>query len=216
MNDAEVKAAIEAEAKKLSDAEIGGLKKQNATLMDELKPLKELKQKAEGIDLDKAREWQTKQKTEGEKNESPEQLRAKIEAEFKPLVDAAKQEAADAKAKLDTRTIDSDLTSALVEANVAKDLMPAAKALLREGQEIEVTESGATVDGKPIAQFVKEWIAKDGKAFVAAGQHTGGGANGNRGGGANTGQKRSQMSRSEKTKFIAAHGHEAYLALPLN
>jgi hypothetical protein len=83
-------------------------------------------------------------------------------------------------------TVDDGLTNALVEVGVAKELLPAARALLKERGVIEFVEE----DGKFSAvaktdafgdietlRFVQEWSKTDeGKAFVP--KPTGGGASG--------------------------------------
>ncbi|WP_338762021.1 hypothetical protein [Massilia sp. METH4] len=81
--------------------------------------------------------------------------------------------------------IDGGLVSALTEAGVKNPaLLKAAQALLKGSAKVEVTtgENGArvaTVDGKPLGDFVKGWAGSDeGKAFVAAAPNAGGGAAG--------------------------------------
>lgn len=94
-------------------------------------------------------------------------------------------------------TVDDGLTSALIEVGVSKELLPAARALLKERGVIEFVEE----DGKFSAvaktdafgdietlKYVQEWAKSDeGKAFVP--KPTGGGAQGGGGpGGRNSGE----------------------------
>jgi hypothetical protein len=212
LNAPEVKAAIEAEAKKLADAEAGGLKKKTNELMDELK---DLKRKYDGVDPEDYRKLKDTKRKEGDDKASPEELRKKIEAEFSPLVEKEKQRGDAAESKLKSLLIDNALTTALTEANIGKDFMKAAKALVQTSNKFDVTESGATVDGQPVADFIKKWVEGEGKAFVAAPANSGGGANGGKSGSGAAGkQKRSEMTASEKSAYVTQHGREAFLALP--
>jgi hypothetical protein len=82
------------------------------------------------------------------------------------------------------------LTSALVEAKVAPQFMPAVKAML-SGKATIKTEGDArsvVVGDKSLGDFVKEWSQGDeGKHYIAAGNNGGGGAGG--GGQGQTGNK---------------------------
>jgi hypothetical protein len=83
-------------------------------------------------------------------------------------------------------TIDDKLTTALIEAGVDKDLMPAARALIREKGVIKLEEDSKAgafsavvhtdLGQMPIDRFVKEWVGGEGKPFIP--KATGGGGNG--------------------------------------
>lgn len=120
-------------------------------------------------------------------------------------------------------TVDDGLTNALVEVGVSKELLPAARALLKERGVIEFVEE----DGKFSAvaktdafgdietlRFVQEWAKTDeGKAFVP--KPTGGGASGNGGqGGRGTGENPFSAEHWNVTKqgAIVVEKGEAYAA----
>lgn len=76
---------------------------------------------------------------------------------------------------------DGGLTEALIGVNVAKQFLPAVKAMLLG--KVTVEQEGeariAKVDGKPLSEFVKTWSqSDDGKHYVAAPANGGGGAPG--------------------------------------
>jgi hypothetical protein len=91
--------------------------------------------------------------------------------------------AADASA-VQKLVVENGLMAALSAAGVSDpDFAAAAAASIRAGHKIELTTDGdtrvATVNGKPLADHVKEWSASDtGKKFVSAPGHSGGGAGG--------------------------------------
>lgn len=203
----EVKAAIAAEAKKIVDAEAGGLKAKNDELLGEVKTLK---QKLEGVDLDEYKSLKEAKRNKEDKDSDPVELRKRIEAEFTPKIEAEKQRADAAEAKLNKHIIDSELTNSLLAAGVANEFLPAAKALLQNSKKVDVTDSGAVVDGKPVAEFAKGWAADEGKHFVSAPNNHGGGSQGGAGGGAASGKKASEMTRAEKSAFIRENGLEAW------
>jgi|AntDeeMetagen192_2_1112575.scaffolds.fasta_scaffold01425_5 chromosome segregation ATPase len=100
--------------------------------------------------------------------------------------------------------IDNGLTDALTQAGVAKELMPAARARLKEqGIELEDIEGErqARIDGKDISEYVSEWSQGDeGRHFISAANNGGGGANGANGGG-QAAPKLSDMNESERVAF---------------
>jgi hypothetical protein len=212
LNTPEAKAAIEEAAKKIAkeqfDKEAGGLKAKNEELLDELKGLKK---KFDGIDPEEYAKLKTAKRDKEDKDSDPVQLRQRIEAEFAPKLDAEKKRGDTAESKLKEHIIDSGLTSALLEAGVAKEFLPAAKALLQSSKKVDVTDSGAVVDGKPVADFAKSWAAGDGKPFISAPDNNGGGAKGGNGGGAATGKKIKDMTAAEKAAAMKEMGHDKYL-----
>ena len=74
--------------------------------------------------------------------------------------------------------VDDGLTKALTQAGVTNPVrLKAATAMLRAG--VELKDRKALVEGKELADFVKEWAAGDeGKHFVEASLNSGGGAPG--------------------------------------
>lgn len=75
--------------------------------------------------------------------------------------------------------VENALTTALVENKVAPHFMEAARALLKDRVKVEIEggERKTLVDGKPVADFIKDWSASDaGKHYVSAPANGGGGA----------------------------------------
>ncbi|WP_322884166.1 hypothetical protein U8C35_06445 [Sinorhizobium medicae] len=206
----EVKAAIEeAVNKQVTDkiaAETGGLKSKNTELMDELKGFKK---KFEGIDPDEVKRLREEDRNKQDKDSDPAKLRERIEGEYAPKLTEAEKRAEAAEAKLNSTIIDSQLTSALGEAGVAKEFLRAVKADLSSSRKVEVNDGGVMIDGKPVGDFVKTWSTTDGKPFISAGDNTGGGGKSGGGGGA-TSKKVSEMTVSEKAAAMRELGADAY------
>src|ERR1051325_7243330 len=81
--------------------------------------------------------------------------------------------------------VDQGLTSALTEAGVAPQFLPAVKALL--GPQVALKDNGgkreAVAGDKPLGEFVKIWSQGDeGKTYISAAGNSGGGAGGSQGG----------------------------------
>ncbi len=79
--------------------------------------------------------------------------------------------------------VDNGLISALTEAGVAKEYLPAARALIQTSNEIELVDQDgqriAQVGGSALNEFVSAWAQSDtGKHFVAAPNNAGGGGQG--------------------------------------
>ncbi|MDN3273384.1 hypothetical protein QWJ07_03955 [Frankia sp. RB7] len=209
VNSQEFKDAVTAAVKTQVDEVAGGLKSKNDELLGEVKGLKEKLKSFDGVDADEYKTLKTEKRTKDDKNSDPVELRQRIEGEFTPKVEAANQRAEAAEGKLKQHIIDSQLTTSLLEAGVAKEFLPAAKALLQSSRKIDVSDSGAVVDGKPVAEFAKTWATSDGKPFIAAADNNGGGSKGGSGGGA-AGKKASEMTRAEKSSFIRENGLDAW------
>ena len=80
--------------------------------------------------------------------------------------------------------VDNGLTEALVSANVAKQFLPAVKALFAGKVEIktEGNERKAFIGDKPLGEAITAFAQSDeGKHYVAAGNNSGGSANGSGG-----------------------------------
>jgi len=87
---------------------------------------------------------------------------------------------------LTSKTIDDGLTTALLANNIAKQHIPAIKALLKSEAKIEtsIDEEGikALVNGRDLGEYVKTWAdGSVGKLYIAADKNSGGGANGSSG-----------------------------------
>lgn len=108
-------------------------------------------------------------------------------------------------------TLENSLNEQLTKVGVKAELLPAVKALLKS--QASVNENNVLIGDKAITDFMTEWSANDGKAYIKAPINNGGGATGSNGTGA-TVQKRSEMTHAQKGEFIKANGQEAYLKLP--
>ncbi|WP_103171594.1 hypothetical protein [Paracoccus sp. SY] len=113
--------------------------------------------------------------------------RQRTELEKKHGAEKAKLEGRIAKldGTLRKTLVDDGLTKALIDAGVSKDFLPAAKALLKErgavklieeDDEFQVLADNGIDDRMPLAKFVTDWAADEGKHFVA--KPTGGDAKG--------------------------------------
>lgn len=199
-NDPDTKAAI---AAAVSEA-VSGLDTKNKELLAKLKDAKK-GSTIEQADVDK--------------------LEAKIEtleAENKAAVKAAKDAAK--LAETSTQALSKEtafsqklisetaLTEALVAANVAKQFLPAAKALLASQVAIKVDGENrlAVVGDKPVTDFVKSWAAsEDGKHYVAAPSNGGAGASGGAsgaGGKVMTNDAFQQLTPVARSEFMTSGG----------
>lgn len=168
---------ITQELQELIDAKIEeatqGLKAKNSELLGKLKEAQKSKD-----ELAEAKEQAELQALE--KAGNIDELKKQLEEKFSSQIAAEKQKATDLDAKLKKLVIEDGLTSALVKANVQKDLIDAAKALFKTTKTIELTDDmTAKIDGDNLSDAVVKWAQSDqGKAFVAAPVNTGGGAKG--------------------------------------
>lgn len=95
-------------------------------------------------------------------------------------------------------TLENSLNEQLTKANVKPELLPAVKALLK-GQ-ASVNENNVLIGDKAINDFMTEWSATDGKAYIQAPANSGTGATGSNGGG--NVQKLSDLSESERINLF--------------
>lgn len=183
-----------------------GLKAKNAELLSETKKLKETIRK-------------------GEANpQALEQAEARIETLMAERDDAAAK-LKDANKSLGKTTkqlesetgynrnllIDGGLTDALVAANIAKPLMPAAKALFAGKAEVKIEgdKRSVFIGDKPLGEAITAWSQSDeGKHFVSATKNSGGNGPG---GGAAQSKSVSRtafdaMPQNERTAHFAAGG----------
>lgn len=142
-----------------------------------------------------------------------ETVRTRITEEFEEKYgDIVKDR--DAKDKqLNTLLIDGGLKDHLTQAGVSANLIEAVQHLIKGKHASEVKDGTPLIDGQPLGEFVKTFVAGEhGKNFLKAADNAGGGAGGSGSGGTPTGKKISQMSISEKTKFVTEHGKDAFQA----
>lgn len=184
----ELKAALKTEEGKavlaeMSNGAIEALKEKNAELILASKTVKKERDEAlakiSEFEAAKELDDNEKMKKTGDLEALEKKWAAKAEAEKKALQD----EAARLKSVLEKKTIDDGLTSALLANNIAKQHIPAIKALLRSEAKIETSldDDGvkALVDGKDLNDYVKTWAEGSvGKHYVAHDNNSGGGAKG--------------------------------------
>jgi hypothetical protein len=149
------------------------------------KLLKELKEAREQARALKAQEDERKAK-EAEAEEAIARQKGewdKIEGGYKAKLQEHQGEGLLWRSRYENLVIDRGLDTALDAARISPALKKAATALIRAEHAIDLDDSGgATVDGKPLADFVSAWAQSDsGKAFVPNG-NSGGGAGGSGGG----------------------------------
>ena len=103
-------------------------------------------------------------------------------------------------------TIDTDLTSALIGAGVKDEHYLTAVKALFSGQ-AKIGEDGKPVIGdKPLSEAIVEWAKTDAaKHFQSAPDNSGGGSNGNTGGGSQS-IDTSKMTPSQKLEYGLATG----------
>lgn len=135
----------------------------------------ELKAKAEGKEPPKT-------------DEQVAQVRRQLEEKHNRELGKKDERIIKLEAKLNRTIVDDALTSALVEAGVAKEFLAAAKAMLKDKgiiklkEEDEEFKANVETDMGPmdIAAFIKDWTAsEEGKVFVT--KPAGGGASGSDG-----------------------------------
>lgn len=202
LNAPEIQEAIKTEAQKAADQIASGLKAKNTELLDEVKKLKST---YSGVDLEEYNALKAKQKEqqfEGVKD--AKELRARLEAEYTPKLTEAEKKAQEAEGRLKTYMIKNDLTQALVSVNIHPELLEAALTVIMGKREVDITDSGAVVDGLPVKQYIEKWAAAEGKAFIGAPANNGGGARGGNGGGAAKTIKRADFdaaSQADRAKY---------------
>lgn len=204
-----------AELQKLIDAETKGLKAKNEELLGDLKKQKDsLKGIQDQLDEIKAAKEAAEEEA-ANKSGDVEKIKAALEAKHKKEAETLKAQLDQQTVRLNQTLIDKGLSDALVKANVAAQHLPAVTALIKTTAKAEIVDQDgntvATLDGKPIEEFVTGWAQGDlGKHYIAAPNNGGGGAGGSNGSGKAATGKKADWSTKEKTDFIREHGAEAY------
>lgn len=169
-----------------ADKAVKALAAKNAELLEELK-----KTRAKARDFEAAEAERQKQIADAEEEKA---RKAKdfetIEKGYQTKLQKAEGEGLLWKSKYESLVIDRGLDEALISAKVNPALARAAHALIKAESTIEIDDNGrASINGKPVADFVGEWSKTDtGKAFVLNG-NSGGGANGSGNGSGEGGEK---------------------------
>lgn len=97
-------------------------------------------------------------------------------------------------------TLENSLNEQLTKVNVKPELLPAVKALLK-GQ-ASVNDNNVLIGDKAINDFMTEWSATDGKAYIQAPANSGTGASGSNGSATTLGKL--DGTRSEQEAYIKA------------
>lgn len=130
-------------------------------------------------DLAKLRELEAKQAEWDAEKVAKENEEAKKRGDFEKLEQSLKAEATEYKAKYEHQVINSSLQSALIENKVAPAFLEAATALFASKGITLDKDGNALVGNIALSEAVAAWANSDtGKAFVAAPDSSGGGANG--------------------------------------
>lgn len=168
------------DAKKALDA----LTKKNAELLDETKKTKARLRELEAAEEERATKLR---EAEDEKARAAKDVE-KLEAGWKEKHSKAEGDALLWRSKYETLVIDGGLSDALDGIKINPALKKAALAMLKSEHGVDLDDNGAaTIDGKPLKDFVGEWAKSEtGKAFVING-NAGGGAGGSGNGGSGGG-----------------------------
>lgn len=148
-------------------AQLDKVNSKNAELVKEKQAMKlkaqEAKDAADAAEL-----------TAAEKNGDIEALKAAHAKELKKYQDAAEK----AEADLKTIRVDNAIATAIGEGNVKPEFIKAVTAMMKA--EVEYANGEATIEGKSIADYAKEYLSGEaGSHFVRAADNSGSGATGN-------------------------------------
>jgi hypothetical protein len=226
------------------DAEIedvSGLKnalaKERTTASDAIKKVKEFETRFAGIDPDQVRaildrvanDDEAKLVAEGKIDQVIEKRTERLRADLDKRVNdatAAAQAANERANRFSTRVLDDQIRAAAAKAGIHAHAVD--DALFRGRSMFQLDENGHAVqigdDGQPV-------LGKDGKTpfnpaewldsmkeaaphWFPAGASGSGSGSGNRGAG-NANLNRSTMTAKEKSEYIAKHGRDQYMSLPM-
>lgn len=163
-----------------ADKAVAAMAAKNAELLKEKKQLAEKLRLFEAEKADREKALADAEEEKARKSKDWDTL----EKGYKDKLDAATADGYLWRSRYEGLVIDRGLDEALAGAKINPALAKAAHALIKAEHGVELSEDGkATIDGKPLADFVGSWAKTDtGKAFVVNG-NSGGGANGGGGGG---------------------------------
>lgn len=156
--------------------------------VDEL--LGEKKKLAEKVRSFEAAEAERKAKEAEAEEEAARKAKdwEKIENGYKEKLSRAEGDGLVWRSRYEALVIDRGLDEALASSKINPALAKAAHALIKAEYGIELSEDGkATIDGKPLTDFVSAWAKSEtGKAFVLNGNSGGGAAGGGAAGGSDS------------------------------
>lgn len=140
---------------------LGKLKKQQDTL-DQLLADKEA---AEATAAEKAGDW--------------EKLKSQLEAKHKKDIDALKLQNDQLSSDLRTIRVDNEIAQIIAKSGVTAAHVPAVEALML--RKVEYADGQASIDGKSVSDWAKDYFAKDGAIYRPAPDNSGAGASSNDG-----------------------------------
>ncbi len=108
-----------------------------------------------------------------------EKIKQQLETKHKKEVDGLKAQLETVSNDLKTIRVDAEISNAISKSNVIPDHVEAVEALLH--RKVEYEDGVATIDGKSIADFTKDYFAKAGAVYVNAANNSGAGTTGNDG-----------------------------------
>jgi DNA repair exonuclease SbcCD ATPase subunit len=196
----------------LIDDATGGLKAKNEELLGKNKKIKEDRDslRSEVSELSNANEELEELKVQ--KTSDVQEALEKQKKKFDKEIERLTGDLEGSKGQISKLLIDNGLNDALLKANIAKEHLPAVTALLRTGNNIEIsTDEGdspvAVVGDKQLGEFVSEWSQSDlGKLYVAAADNSGGGAKGSNGQGNASAENMDDMSPMAKLQLARSQG----------
>lgn len=155
-----------------SSEELNTLRKHNADLTKDLKTLKQ-----QIADLTAAKE--TAEEEAASKSGDIEAIKRTLETKHKKELDAVIRERDELSTNLKTIRVDNEINSTIASLGIKTEFVPAVEALLH--RRVEYTDGVATIEGKPITDWAKEWSTKEGAVYRPAPNNSGAGAMGNDG-----------------------------------
>lgn len=108
-----------------------------------------------------------------------EAVKKQLEAKHKKELDAITRERDELSNSLKTIRVDNEINSTIASLGIKTEFVPAVEALLH--RRVEYTDGVATIEGKPITDWAKEWSTKEGAVYRPAPNNSGAGAMGNDG-----------------------------------
>jgi hypothetical protein len=165
-----------------------GLKNKNNELIQKNKILKTAKETAEAKIIEMDEEILDITAGKGKGKDLATEIEKKLEKKFEKQLKDANDKNDKYSKQINTLVVENGLTEALTKANIAKQHIPAVKALIKSTSKIEVSSEDdddapvATIGGKALSDYVKEFAEGDsGKHYVAAANNSGGGSQGSNG-----------------------------------
>jgi hypothetical protein len=152
--------------------ELNTLRKHNAELNKDLKALK-----AQISELSKAKdEAETEAAT---KDGDIEAVKKSLETKYQKQINDLTTQNTQLSTDLKTIRVDNEINSTIASLGIKPEFIPAVEALLH--RKVAYEDNQATIEGKGITDWAKEWSAKEGAIYRPAPNNSGAGAMGNDG-----------------------------------